>query len=285
MQTSKTLKALLSYFKEDIGSGDITTESLIEENKTARGVIIAKQSGVLAGLSEVELLLNRFSLSFSPKLEDGKEVSKGDVVAEIKGSARKILMLERVALNILMRMSGIATKTRKMKEICEEYDVEVAGTRKTTPGFRHFEKKAVELGGGLAHRRTLSEAVLIKGNHLTCVSPNHLKAVSKAIKLAKEKNRGKKIEIEAKTKSEAMTAAKSGADIVMLDNFTLKEAKNTIEALKKLGLRKKIKLEISGGINEKNIENYAKLKPDLISLGALTTNAPWLDMSLKIYSC
>jgi len=270
-------KTLLAYIKEDIGSGDITTESVIEKDKPARGIIIAKQDGIIAGISEIGLLLKLFSLKFSPKFKDGDKVSKGSIIAEVRGSAKKILTLERVVLNILMRMSGIATKTRNMKEICGKYNVKVAGTRKTTPGFRYFEKKAIEIGGGLAHRRTLGEAVLLKGNHIAFAG-----SIKNAIRLAKQKNPGKKIEIETKTKKEAVEAAKGKADIIMLDNFSIKEAENTINTLEKLKLREKIKIEISGGINKDNIKNYAKLKPDFISLGALTTDAKWLDMSMSV---
>ena len=218
--------------------------------------------------------------SFQTKVEDGAEVSSGTVLAEISGKARDILSVERTALNILMRMSGIATLTRKLVKMIREagLDVRVAATRKTAPGLRFFDKKAVMIGGGDPHRFRLDDAILIKDNHIRIAG-----GIKEAIRRARlATSFSKKIEVEAQTEEEALEAANLGADIIMLDNMTLDEAERTLKKLQDAGLRNSVLIEISGGISENNLLDYARLKPDVISLGFLTHSVKAVDISLEV---
>ncbi|MDI6654886.1 MAG: carboxylating nicotinate-nucleotide diphosphorylase [Candidatus Hydrothermarchaeota archaeon] len=270
------ISRLLEFFKEDVGFADITTESIIPESSTAEAEIVAKESGILAGVGECKLLLKHFNLKCTAFFKDGGEIRRGDAIMKIHGNARNILMLERLLLNILMRMSGIATTANVLVKKCKKYGVVVAGTRKTTPGFREFEKKAIVLGGGVPHRATLSDAILIKDNHIALVD------LENAIKKAKARHPRKKIEVEVFSLEDALKACECGADIIMLDNMLPEQIKKVMQELKKKKLRKKVTIELSGGITPENILEYAKLRPDMISVGALTTRSKWLDMSLRI---
>jgi|Deesub1362A_J573_1020465.scaffolds.fasta_scaffold00016_151 nicotinate-nucleotide pyrophosphorylase (carboxylating) len=270
------ISKLLDFLKEDIGKEDITTQATIPKNQKISAEVIAKEDGVLAGLEESILLLEHFGLKYESSLKDGDAIGKGDVILKINGNARNILTIERVLLNILMRMSGIATYTHMLVKKSSAYGVIIAGTRKTTPGFRYFEKKAIKVGGGWPHRNTLDEAYLIKDNHIAIVG------LEEAIKKARSKNKSKTLEVEVKNAEEALTACELGVDIIMLDNMTPDKAEKIIEKIKEKGYRKKVKIEISGGITEKNIDSYIKLKPDIISMGSLTTASKWLDMSLRV---
>lgn len=272
----KDLKTLLGYVEEDLGRGDVTSESIIPEDLKIRGAIIAKKPGILAGLEEAALLLGHYGIVHKAKLEDGGVLREGEVVLEIRGNARKILGLERLLLNLLMRMSGIATETKKLAEICGKYGVAIAGTRKTTPGFRGLEKKAIALGGGYPHRLDLGEGVLIKDNHIAAVG------LEKAVARARKKAPRMEVEVEVSNLEDAVRACKDGASTVMLDNLSPGEVKSIIHELEKQGLRKKVKIELSGGITPENLEEYARLKPDYISMGYLTTGAKWLDMSMNV---
>jgi nicotinate-nucleotide pyrophosphorylase (carboxylating) len=263
---------LLKLLEEDVGYGDVTTDSVIPKDAQVRAEIIAKESGVIAGLEECITLLKHFGLEYKSDFEDGDEIEKGTVIIEINGNARAILSLERVLLNILMRMSGIASVTRKMVKKCESYGVMPAGTRKTTPGFRSFEKKAIAVGGGDPHRFRLDDAVLIKNNHIA------IAGLEKAIEETKKAGFTKKIEVEVSSIEDAIKASKLGVDIIMLDNMKLEEIERAIPELR----QKKVIIELSGGITPENIEEYAKSKPDIISLGYLTTQSPWLDMNMRI---
>ncbi|MDP6612484.1 MAG: carboxylating nicotinate-nucleotide diphosphorylase [Candidatus Hydrothermarchaeota archaeon] len=270
------LKILLSYVEEDLGRGDATSEHIIPENLKISGAIVAKKPGVLAGLEEVALLLDHFGIMYKAKLEDEDAVRDGEVVIEITGDARKILGLERVLLNLLMCMSGIATYTKRLAEICGKYGVTIAGTRKTTPGFRGLEKKAIAVGGGYPHRLDLGDAVLIKDNHVAAVGLNT------AVKRAKSAVKGREIEVEVSTVEEVFKAIDAGADIILLDNLAPDEVSNILQYLERRSLRDKVKIELSGGITPENLEEYARLRPDCISMGYLTTSVPWLDMSMKV---
>jgi nicotinate-nucleotide pyrophosphorylase (carboxylating) len=209
-------------------------------------------------------------------VKDGSKVVKGTMVMKVSGCARAILKAERTVLNIMMRMSGIASETRRMADLTK--GVTILATRKTAPGLRYFDKKAVVLGGGATHRMRLDDMVLIKDNHLALVSD-----LGKSIRLAR-KNVGSsvKVECEARTKEEALAVAAAKADIVMLDNFTPKEAQQTIREITRMGLRNKVKIELSGGINQKNIMYYSRAKPDFISLGYITHSSKAIDFSLEI---
>jgi nicotinate-nucleotide pyrophosphorylase (carboxylating) len=206
--------------------------------------------------------------------KDGSKVSPNETIMSITGDAGKILTCERTALNLLTRMSGIATQTNELvKKIPRK--TKLYATRKTAPGLRYFDKEAVEIGGGKKHRLRLDEMVMIKDNHIAV--GNSLESL---IKKAKKKHR--KFEVEVENTSDAVLAAIEGATIIMLDNFTPNQIKNTITVLKKQKLRKKVLLEASGGINSKNISKYGQTGVDIISVGSITNSVKGIDMSLEI---
>ena len=275
-------KSLIHFLQEDVGLGDITTENLKNSNKSVSAKIIFKSNfiGIVCGIEEVQVLFDICNCTSTPHMLDGMKISPKANIMEIYGTARDLLKAERIALNLLMRMSGIATITRKFVDIVHQIDplISIASTRKTAPGLRLFDKKAVVIGGGISHRFRLDDMVMIKDNHIVVD-----KSIRKIIPLIRGKI-GSSIQIECEVKNdrEAIDAIESGANIIMLDNFSIVEAKKTLLKIKDKGLRNLVKIEISGGINLKNIVNYAKLKPDIISIGYLTHSAPSLDFSLKI---
>ena len=271
---------LRSFLKEDLGQGDITTHLLIPEKVMVQAEIIAKETGVAAGIEEALILLESLGIKAKPLVKDGQKIAKGKVLIKIKGNAKNILASERTVLNLLARMSGIATFTNRIVRKIRKagYKTVIACTRKTAPGLEYFDKKAVLLGGGDTHRLHLDDMILIKDNHVAIVGN-----VKEAVKLAKKQaSFSKKIEVEVSDVNEAIEAAKAGADIIMLDNFTPEKVKDAINRLKKENLRDKVLIEASGGINEKNIINFAAAGVDIISLGALTHSAKALDISLEI---
>jgi nicotinate-nucleotide pyrophosphorylase (carboxylating) len=278
LQTFLDVREMLANFlQEDIGAGDITSNSIIPGDLSARAEIICKSGpAIVCGLEEAAIIFNICGCSSKILTKDGSRVKKGATVMKVSGNARAILKAERVALNIIMRMSGIATETRRMTDLAK--GIMILATRKTAPGLRYFDKKAVVMGGGGAHRMRLDDMVLIKDNHLALAGP-----AEKCVRLAKE-NVGTsiKVECEAKNMKEVLAAISSGADIVMLDNFTPKQATDAIKQIAKAGLRKKVKIEISGGVNAKNIRQYALAKPDFISLGYITHSPKAVDFSLEI---
>lgn len=266
--------------KEDKGFGDITSEALIPKDQEIYAIIVSKDVGVAAGMDIVEEMFLEEGIKTVKLVEDGNLIEKGDILFKLKGNARKILLLERTALNITMRMSGVATATN---DICRKvHDVNpnlrIAGTRKTSPGFSVFDKEAITIGGGDSHRYGLDDMVLIKDNHIAAVG-----SVEEALKRALDNvSFSKKIEIEVETIEDAINVAGLGADIIMLDNFYPDKAQECIEKLEELDLRDNILIEISGGITSDNIMDYAKLNIDIISLGALTHSTRSLDYSLKV---
>lgn len=265
---------------DDIGYEDITTNSLIPENKWAQAEILCKEDGILAGMDVAHYIINEFGLNISSSFLDGEDIHKGDVILEFEGKAKDILMVERSILNYLMHLSGIATLVKNTCDRVKEVNpnVKVACTRKTTPGLQKLEKKAVEIGGGDTHRFKLDDCVLIKDNHIQVVG-----GVIESIELAKENvSFTKKIEIEVESEEDAVRASMFGADIVMLDNMTPKEISSVLNTLKERRLREDVIIEVSGGINPKNILNYAELDVDVISSGFITNSAKSLDLSLNI---
>jgi nicotinate-nucleotide pyrophosphorylase (carboxylating) len=266
--------------KEDKGFGDITSEALIPKDQEIYAIIVSKDVGVAAGMDIVEEMFLEEGIKTVKLVEDGNLIEKGDILFKLKGNARKILLLERTALNITMRMSGVATATN---DICRKvHDVNpnlrIAGTRKTSPGFSIFDKEAITIGGGDSHRYGLDDMVLIKDNHIVAVG-----SVEEALKRALDNvSFSKKIEIEVETIEDAINVAGLGADIIMLDNFYPDKAQECIEKLEELDLRDNVLIEISGGITSDNIMDYAKLNIDIISLGALTHSTRSLDYSLKV---
>ena len=271
-----SLDYLLRFLHEDVPFGDITSEAVIPEDVKARAVIVAKQSGVIAGIGEAKALFEHFGVAVDVKKDDGEEVGEGDVILELVGNARSVLLVERTALNVMGRMSGIATEVRRLigKVRAVNPKVRIAGTRKTL--LKPIDKRALLIGGGEPHRFSLSDAILIKDNHLALVS------LEGAIKRAKAFSVYKVVEVEVESLEDAVKAVKAGADVVMLDNMTPGEIAGTVEALKREGLRGRVKIEVSGGITPENIADYAKLDIDVISLGYLTHSVKNFDVSLEI---
>ena len=267
---------LVRFLQEDVGTGDITSDSVIKD-VDARAEIICKTDGAtVSGLEESATIFDICGCSCKILARDGAKAKKGERVMVISGTARAILKAERTALNLLMRMSGIATETKALADLAKP--VRIAATRKTAPGLRHFDKKAVVAGGGLAHRMRLDDMVLIKDNHLALAG-----TPEECVRLAKQGvGSAIKVECEARDQREVISAIKAGADIVMLDNFTPVQAAKAIKEITKLGLRKRALIEISGGINYKNIRQYAKVKPDYISMGYITHSPKAVDFSLEI---
>ena len=271
---------LMDFLREDVGMGDLTTEAVVPAEVRIEAHIVVNEPAVIAGLYETSILFEIVEAEFKAEVEDGAEVSAGTIIAEINGSGRAILSAERTALNILMRMSGIATLTRKLVSMIrrEGLNVRVSATRKTAPGLRYFDKRAVAIGGGDPHRFRLDDAILIKDNHVRIAG-----GVGEAIRRARSAiSFSKKLEVEAKTVYEALEAAKAGADIIMLDNMSVGEVEEAIRSLRDKGLRDRVLIEVSGGIDENNILEYARLKPDVISLGFLTHSVRAVDMSLEV---
>jgi nicotinate-nucleotide pyrophosphorylase (carboxylating) len=227
-------------------------------------------------MKEIKKIFNRTGADVKELFDDGCLVKNGEKIAFITGSTRSILKGERLALNFLGKMSGIATETNKIVEKCKKINpnIEIAATRKTTPGFRKYEKKAVIIGGGIPHRYSLYDMVIIKDNHIKCVG-----SIEKAIEIIKEKIQDKIIEVEVENENDAVIAAELDVDIIMLDNFYPKEGKKIAKEIKTIN--KDIKIEISGGITPDNIEKYVSFA-DRISLGYLTHSIKSKDFSLEI---
>jgi nicotinate-nucleotide pyrophosphorylase (carboxylating) len=242
---------------------------------------MAEEKGVIAGIEEVIVLFNEFGISTNPLINDGETIEKiGSKIITLEGPMRTILTCERTALNFLMRMSGIATITRKLVSMVKKVNssVRIAATRKTLPLLSYFDKKAVHLGGGDTHRHRLDDCVLIKDNHIKLLGD-----IEKIIKITKEKlSFTKKIEIEVESPEDCLVAAQAGADIIMLDNMNPLKIKESLDLLKKNNLRDKVIIEVSGGINEENIIDYAKTNIDIISLGKITHSVKALNLKLEI---
>jgi nicotinate-nucleotide pyrophosphorylase (carboxylating) len=274
--------ALVKFLHEDIGTGDVTSNCLIPQDLHSRAQVICKnkKSAVVCGLEEMSLVFDLCGCNTKTLVSDGSWVQKGTVVMTIEGKTRSILKAERTALNLIMRMSGIASETRYIKDAIVDLSdsIIIASTRKTAPGLRFFDKKAVTIGGGNSHRIRLDDMVLIKDNHLAITG-----SVRKSIEIAKKKAASSiTIECEAKNSNEVIEAITAGADIVMLDNFSPEEAAKIIKELSRIGIREKVQLEISGGITMQNIRDYAKEQPDIISVGFLTHSPKAVDFSLEI---
>lgn len=264
---------LLRFLEEDLGEWDDSTGVVPDLDVDA--AIISKEDCILAGLEEVSELFEYLNVNADPLFDDGEYATAGSDVMALHGSARNILWGERVALNILGRMSGIATLTREC--VLRAKGVRVACTRKTTPGFRYFEKKAVLIGGGDTHRFNLSGAVMIKDNHIAIMG------LENAIKEARTRaSFTKRIEVEVEDLDTMVRAAELGADIIMFDNMDPEDIKRGVAMLDEMGMRSKVILEASGGINPGNLDAYASTGVDVISMGALTRSARWIDFSMEV---
>ena len=274
-------ESLVRFLREDIGQGDLTSLYTVDEGlKSSSQIICKSEIAVVAGLEEAKIIFEICNCDSKALVNDGDIVKRGIRVMKINGNTRAILKAERTALNLIMRMSGIATDTKKFVDIVKTVskDIKVMGTRKTAPGLRYFDKKSIKLGGGHSHRNTLDEMILIKDNHLA-VSTSIQSAISNA-RLKAGKNM--MIECEVSNKKSSVEAIKSGADIIMLDNFTPEMAQKTISYLRKSGLREKVLIEISGGVNISNIKDYALALPDMISIGSLTHSSNSIDFSMNM---
>lgn len=275
---------LIGFLNEDIGTGDITSNILIDEKIEANANIICKNDGevIASGLHEAKTIFDICNCNSMLLVNDGDLIKKGTIVMDIQGQAKSILKAERTALNLIMHMSGISTKTNRFIKKLGEFSkyVSVSSTRKTSPGLRYFDKKSVMLGGGISHRLRLDQLILIKDNHIAIVG-----SVNTAIQLIRLKcGLSRKIECEVSDFDGIVDAIKAGADIVMLDNFTPESVRNSIDKIKKLRLRNKVVIEVSGGITLDNIYQYASSMPDVISIGSLTHSFQSIDFSLEISS-
>jgi len=245
---------------------------------TASAVIRAKEACVIAGVEEAAFFFSHLGATAVAKVKDGEMVAAGTVVMAIRGSARAILSAERTALNIMGRMSGIATAAREAVEAVQAVDpaVRVASTRKTCPGLRALDKKAAVLGGAVSHRFSLSDMVMIKDNHLALVG------LEEAVRRAKTHSPYHKVEVEVESAKDAVRAAEYGADIVLLDNMTPEGVRAAVAALMTSGLREKVVVEISGGVSRTTLPAYARTGADIISMGALTHSVRNVDVSLDV---
>lgn len=271
------LKILQDALQEDIGPGDYSTLAAIDESTQGKALLIIKDKGVLAGVAvarQVFAIVDE-KLQVQSFLEDGALVKQDDIALSVTGNARSILSAERLVLNIMQRMSGVATRTHKMKSLIAGTGVKLLDTRKTTPNFRIFEKWAVKIGGGENHRFALYDMIMLKDNHID-YSGGISKAVAKTRTYLAKNNLALKIEVETRTLDEVQEALISGADIILLDNMSLEELRKAV-----LMVNNECVTEASGGINEKNIKLVAATGVDYISVGALTHSYNSLDMSLK----
>lgn len=262
--------------EEDMPFGDITSENTIPEDSWSQARLIAKEAGVLAGMPVMErtFALLDPAIQVSAQVPDGTFVEKGTVIAEIEGPTVAVLKGERTALNLLQRLSGVATRTRTFVELVKDYPVNIVDTRKTTPGLRYLEKYAVRVGGGQNHRFSLSDGVLIKDNHI---------AAAGGVQAAVAAVRGKiphtiKIEVETETLEMVDEALAAGADIIMLDNMDNETMRTAVERIEGQAL-----VEASGDMNEERIVGVAKTGVDIISIGKITHSVKALDISLKFY--
>lgn len=268
------------FLQEDCMYIDVSSK-VIPENAKASAKIFAKSVGYVSGLKELKILYNILNISCSFKKNDGDDVNNGDIIVELIGSARDILLGERTGLNLITHMSAITTTARKYDKLIKDSgkDVKIACTRKTIPGVRIFEKRAAELGKADVHRFSLDDMILLKDTHLRYYNGD----IVNLLKDTRKKNSfSKKIEIEIEKVEDVLTAAKNGADIVMLDNMSPDQVEDAINLLKKNNLRDKVIVEISGGITQENIVDYLLSEPDVISSSLLTQfPSEHIDFSLR----
>lgn len=268
------------FLKEDIGLGDITSGTLIPRLQRAKARLYYREEGVVSGLTEASMIFEYLGCQVQTHAEEGDWTKPGETLLTVEGYASDILVGERTALNIVGRMAGIATQTANIikKTHVIDPEVRIAATRKTIPGLRFIDKRAVQHGGGDPHRFRLDDCVLIKDNHL-----NLLPSITEAVKQARKAvSFTKKIEVEVKTLDEALEAIRAGADIVMFDNMTPTQIKESLKSIKDAGLRERVLFEASGGINAANAESYAETGVDVISMGSLTHSIRSLDVKLEV---
>ncbi len=270
-----TDKIIELAIEEDLGLGDITSDNIFTPKDTAEAEFLAKDDMTLCGAQVAQKVFEYIdpSVKFTILKKDGSSVKKGEKIATAKGSTLSILKAERTALNFMQRMSGIATMAAELSETASKYGVMLVDTRKSLPGMRKYDKYAVKTGGARNHRMSLADSVMIKDNHIAAAG-----SITKAVNIIKSKiGHTPKIEVETKNLKEVAEALKAGADIIMLDNMTPEQ----IVKAKQLAAGKAI-LEVSGGVNRNNLEEYCKTGVQVISMGALTHSVPSKDISLLI---
>jgi nicotinate-nucleotide pyrophosphorylase (carboxylating) len=275
LSASRLREIVAQALAEDIGAGDLTTRLLFPKIIEAEAAIVARQKSVLAGLPVAKAVFKQVdpTLKFDPVAQDGDQVKAGKVLARIRGDGRSILKGERVALNFLQRLSGIATLTARFVKAVQGTETTILDTRKTTPGLRMLEKYAVRMGGGRNHRMNLSDGILIKDNHLALAGD--LKA---AVQQARKKApRGFKVEVETTNLKEIAAALSAQADIILLDNMTISQLKEAV-----LLIDRQAMTEASGGVHLNNAREIASTGVDFISIGALTHSAPAVDINMDL---
>jgi len=271
---------LRQLLAEDIGLGDVTAAAVVPSGLTAEAAVNAKEAGTAAGVEEAVVLAEILGLNVQAEVADGDALRKGQVILKVSGDARTILSAERTLLNLISRMSGIATATKRLTEKLRKAHAKakIAATRKTALGLLYFDKKAVLIGGGDPHRLNLGDMILVKDNHIAVAG-----SIKAAVESAKQNaSFSKKIEVEVARVAYVLKAAEAGPDIIMFDNFSPEQIKETVELLKKAGFFGKILLEASGGITADNLLDYAAAQVDIISMGELTHSVRALDVSLEI---
>ena len=266
-----------SFLEEDLGYNDISCKLVPDHYVEA--IIFTKENCTLAGIDVAISFFDHFGIEYSTNYSNGDRLSKSDVIFTLKGSSLSILRTERLVLNFLGHLCGIATNTSSCVDVVRRYSdrTKIACTRKTTPGLRKYEKMAVIAGGGDPHRFNLTDSIMIKDNHVKMMG------VEAAIRSAKEKaGFTQKIEVEVESSADALVAAKAGADIIMLDNMAPNDVSDTVSFLKRSSIPEHILIEVSGGINMDNLGGYAKTGVDVISMGSLIHRSQWIDVSLEI---
>ncbi|MET3291342.1 UNVERIFIED_CONTAM: nicotinate-nucleotide pyrophosphorylase (carboxylating) [Brevibacillus sp. OAP136] len=276
MWSKRELRAKIEdWLMEDIGSGDITSECTIPEDEQGKGILYAKEAGIIAGLPVAELVFETVDagLTFKALVKEGERVEKGKAIVEVSGSVQSILSGERLALNLLQRLSGIATRTREFVDVLEGTKARVVDTRKTTPGLRLVEKYAVRIGGGHNHRYALYDAVMIKDNHIKGAG-----SITKAVEAARANiPHTMKIEVESETIEQVKEALAVGADIIMLDNMSPEMMREAVSLINGRAI-----VEASGGVTLETVRAIAETGVDVISVGALTHSVRALDISLDL---
>ena len=274
-------RKIREFLEEDSSYMDLSS-STIPIDAVSSAKIISKSIGYISGLEELKILYDLLDVEIILKKKDGDPIKKGDIIAELNGNTRNILLGERVSLNLIAHMSAITSTTSKYISIINNSNksVRIACTRKTTPGLRIFEKKATIIGGGDPHRFSLDDMILLKDTHLKFYNGDISKLLAEIKKIA---SFSKKIEIEVEKVEDSLEAARNGADIIMLDNFTLDMVKEAINLLKKNNFRDNVLIEVSGNITQDNILNYARLGPDIISTSEITQRpSEHIDLTLRL---
>lgn len=280
--TQSYLHQLISrVLEEDLGAGDHSTLSCIPNDQQGRAVLMVKESGVIAGIDLIKEIYKSYDNALQIKVfaEDGAEVSKGEIILEVEGSARTILSTERVVLNSLQRMSGVATLTRSFVKLTKGYKAKILDTRKTMPGLRLIDKWAVNIGGGVNHRIGLFDMIMLKDNHIDFAG-GITQAVERAKFYLEEIGKSLKIEVETRNLDEVKEALHCGADVIMLDNMSIENMRMAVE-----WVDGRVPVEASGNVHAGNVRDIAATGVDYISIGSLTHSSKCLDMSLKAKLC